>query len=102
VGTPNGTGHNASVGIGTNTDPQVFDPGTPGETENAGGNPSGDDPGQTVGTGNTTSSAGGSFVPLSRVIAAYETQATAALDRADVAPSVRALVRSYFDLLGNP
>jgi hypothetical protein len=77
----------------------VFDPGSAGETFNVGGNPTGNDPGQTVGQGNTTSGTGGSYVPVNQVIADYLAQATSALDQADIPPSMRALIQAYFDAL---
>jgi hypothetical protein len=74
----------------------VYDP---GEQLDAGGAGSGDDPGQTVGEGDTGSGRGGAHVPYGEVLADYEQRATRALDRAAVPPSLRALVRAYFDNL---
>lgn len=96
-GRPDGSGDNPSGGLDLSGDEAtVFDP---GDELDAGGSNTGTDPGQTVGRGNTGSSRGGSHVPYGRVLADYEARATRALDRADVPPSLRALVRAYFDNL---
>jgi hypothetical protein len=97
-GTPNGSGRNDAGDLQFG-DVEVFDPGTEGDELNTDGTPSGNDPGETVGRGNTASSAGGTFVPLGEVLAGYQARATAALDRTDIPPSVRVLVRAYFDRL---
>ena len=70
-----------------------------GDQIDAGGSSSGDDPGETVGEGDTGSGRGAAHVPYGEVLAEYEARATRALDRADVPPSLRALVRAYFDRL---
>ena len=97
-GRPDGSGDNASVGLGLDG-AEVFDPGAEGEQLDAGGDPTGRDPGETVGRSDTGSGTGASFVPLADVLADYENRATRTLERADIPPSVRALVRAYFDAL---
>jgi hypothetical protein len=98
AGTPNGSGNNPSVDL-TLGDVEIFDPGTPGEQIDAGGRPTGNDPGQTTGQGDTTSRAGGAYVPVADVLADYQARATEALESTDIPPSLRALVRDYFDRL---
>jgi hypothetical protein len=98
VGTPDGSGSNPSTDL-TFGDAEIFDPGTEGDRLDTPGTRTGDDPGQTAGRGNTSSNRGGAYVPLADVVADYEAQATEALGRADIPPSLRALVRAYFDQL---
>jgi hypothetical protein len=54
---------------------------------------------QTVGKGNGATNRGAEVVPLSDALAHYRSEATAALDRLDIPPSLRTLVRQYFDSL---
>jgi hypothetical protein len=100
-GTPNGKGGAGSLGDATgegNGEPTLYDPkGTNGETLNTGGSGNGES--ETVGKGNGQSGRGASFIPLSEALRRYQSQATAATDRGDLPPSLRALVRAYFDRL---
>jgi hypothetical protein len=100
VGRPNGSGNNPSVGLDTSgqNGPVVYDP---GDQLDAGGVNGGTDPGQTVGRGNGQTGSGAAFVPLSDVIADYRDRAGRAVERADIPPSQRDLVRDYFDTLAN-
>jgi hypothetical protein len=98
AGTPNGTGHNASVDIQT---AKVYSPITQGNGEQLNtpgplnGGPSGAQLGRTQGP----VVQGQASVPLTSVIGQYQSEATRALDGLDLPPSSRALVRSYFDSL---
>ncbi|MGH9243683.1 MAG: hypothetical protein ACRD29_05070, partial [Acidimicrobiales bacterium] len=98
VGNPDGSGFNPSVDLQFG-DVEIFDPGTPGDELDTGGTPTGTDPGETTGRGNTSSQAGGSYVPWGDVFSGYQRQATEALDRTSIPPSLRVLVREYFDRL---
>jgi hypothetical protein len=97
-GTANGTGNNASVGLQQAT---VYDPteGTDGEQIQLGGRP-GQGPTFNAGKGQGPSRATGARVPLERALPRYRAEATRALDSLDLPPSLRALVRAYFDSLG--
>jgi hypothetical protein len=86
------------VGIGTG-DATVFDPGSPGDQLNTDGNANGNDPGSTIGQGNAASGSGQGFVPVAQILAGFQAQLTAALEQADIPPSTRALIQSYFDAL---
>jgi hypothetical protein len=97
-GTPNGSGHNASVGLQSAT---VYDPiaGGDGEQINLGGRP-GQGPTTAAGRGQGQHRASGAQVPLERALPYYRAEATRALDSLNLPPSLRALVRAYFDSLG--
>ena len=97
-GTPNGSGHNASVGLQSAT---VYDPiaGGNGEQINLGGQP-GQGPTTAAGRGQGLHRASGAQVPLERALPHYRAEVTRALDTLNLAPSLRALVRAYFDSLG--
>lgn len=83
------------------SEPTLFDPtGADGEDLEAGGSPNGE-PGEVIGQGNGTTNRGSAQVPLSEAVANHEDQATAALERGDLPPSKRDLVRNYFDQLTN-
>jgi hypothetical protein len=78
----------------------VYDPSGAGGPELSTGGPVGAGPqGGTVGQGAGPNAAGPATTPLSDALGRYEPQATAALDRLDLPPSVRDLVRAYFDNL---
>jgi hypothetical protein len=98
VGRPNGSGHNASVGLQQAT---VYDPaqGGAGEQINLGGRP-GQGPTTIAGKGQGPTQTGGLRVPLDRALPRYRAEATRALDSLNLPPSLRALVRAYFDSLG--
>jgi hypothetical protein len=75
----------------------VFDPESgDGETLNAGGSPTGQ-PGEVIGQGNGSTNRGSARVPLSEALARYEDRATDAVERGELPPSQRDLIRSYFD-----
>jgi hypothetical protein len=77
----------------------VFDPtGEDGEDIDVGGAGSGD-PGETIGKGNGGSTAGQARTPLSKALARYQRQATRAIERGDLPPSMRSLIQAYFDQL---
>lgn len=97
-GTPNGSGHNASVGLQPAT---VYDPvpGGDGEQINLGGRP-GQGPTTAAGRGQGLNRVTGAQVPLERALPRYRSEATRALDSLNLPPSLRALVRAYFDSLG--
>ncbi len=96
MGTPNGSGDNASTGLDLSGDEAtVYDPGDDLAAEGGGQG----DAGETVGRGDTASGRGPARVPAAEVLDSYERRAITALERADVPPSVRALVRAYFDAL---
>ena len=100
VGTANGSGNNASVGLESAT---VYDPisGGNGEQINLGGRP-GQGPTTNAGRGQGLNRASGAQVPLERALPYYRAEATRALDSLNLPPSLRALVRAYFDSLGAP
>jgi hypothetical protein len=76
----------------------VYDPSASnGPDLNAGGPVGAGPTGGTVGQGAGPNTAGPASVPVSDALPRYEPQATAALDRLDLPPSVRDLVRAYFD-----
>ena len=52
-----------------------------------------------MGKGQGPTLAGGTFVPLSDALPRYRAEATRALDTLDIPPSLRALIRAYFDAL---
>jgi hypothetical protein len=82
----------------------VFDPpaGSNGDQLRANGR-SGQGRSETVGRGNGPTNRGESIVPLGQALDRYRSEATAALDQLDIPPSLRALVRQYFDSLeSNP
>jgi hypothetical protein len=54
-----------------------------------------------IGKTNGANGLGSSRVPLSQALPQYQSQATRALDGANIPPSVRELVRQYFSGLGN-
>jgi hypothetical protein len=76
-------------------DPPAFGQGE--QIDAGGGTGAGD--GETVGAGDGQTRAGGTRVPVADVIGRYSRQATAALDRPGVPPSVRDVVREYFERL---
>lgn len=83
--------------------PTVYDPTTADGPDLATGGTLNEGPqGATVGKEAGPNSAGTVGVPLSDALPRYEPRATAALDRLDLPPSVRDLVRAYFDGLGGP
>jgi hypothetical protein len=98
TGTPNGSGHNASVGLQSAT---VYDPiaGGSGEQVNLGGQP-GQGPTTAAGRGQGLNRVSGAQVPLERALPRYRAEATRALDSLNLPPSLRALVRAYFESLG--
>ena len=99
-GTANGSGDNASVGLQEGA--TVFDPddgSTDGDQLIAEGDAA-DGRNETVGKGDGATRRGGRIVPLADAFPTYDAEATTALDRLQVPPSVRALVRAYFDGLG--
>jgi hypothetical protein len=51
---------------------------------------------ETVGKGNTQSSKSNGTVPLSQALPKYQQRATAAVDQMQIPPSLRALVKAYF------
>ena len=99
AGTPNGTGHNASVDI---QKAKVFEPitGSDGQQLNATGK-LGQGPSTQIGKTDGPVTQGRAGVPLTSVLARYQAEATRALDGLDLPPSVRALVRAYFDSLNS-
>ncbi len=77
----------------------MFDPvGGDGDDLNTGGTGSGQ-PGETVGRGNGATTAGQARTPLSQALGRYREQATRAIERADLPPSLRDLIQAYFDQL---
>ena len=99
-GTANGSGDNASVGLQEGA--TVFDPddgSTDGDQLIAEGDAA-DGRNETMGKGDGATRRGGRIVPLADAFPTYDAEATTALDRLQVPPSVRALVRAYFDGLG--
>jgi hypothetical protein len=58
---------------------------------------SGAGPSETVGRGNAPTRVGSSRVPLRNALPAYRVEASRALNRLELSPSVRSLVRAYFD-----
>ena len=99
-GTANGSGDNASVGLQEGA--TVFDPddgSTDGDQLIAEGDAA-DGRNETVGKGDGATRRGGRIVPLADAFPTYDAEATTALDQLQVPPSVRALVRAYFDGLG--
>ena len=99
AGTPNGTGHNASVDVQT---AKLYDPiaSANGEQLNATGK-LGQGPSTQIGKSQGPVTQGRVGVPLTSVLGRYEAEATRALDGLDLPPSVRALVRAYFDSLNS-
>jgi hypothetical protein len=98
TGTAAGTGTNASIGLQTAT---VYDPnrkGTDGDQLNVTGRP-GNGQSQVVGQGNLTDPVNAPLVPLAQAFPRYREQASEALSRLDIPPSMRAVVRAYFDSL---
>ena len=79
----------------------VYDPiaGGDGEQINLGGRP-GQGPTTAAGRGQGLHRASGARVPLERALPYYRAEATRALDSLNLPPSLRALVRAYFDSLG--
>ena len=59
------------------------------------------DPGAPIGKSAGPITAGTARVPLSGALPAYAAQATTALDRLDLPPSVRDLVAAYFKALSD-
>lgn len=107
-GTPDGNRGGVGQGTGTAGDQAgqepdtatIFDPAefTDGETGAVGGGEQAGD-GSTIGITDGPTTAGGRTVPLVDALPEYRSQATQALDRAAVPPSVRSLVLAYFDAL---
>lgn len=98
AGTAAGTGRNASVGVQSAT---VYDPAvrsTDGEQIDVQGSP-GNGSGQVVGQGDLTDPANAPLVPLTQAFPRYQAQASEALSRLDIPPSMRAVVRTYFESL---
>jgi hypothetical protein len=99
AGTADGSGANASVGL---QEQSVFDPDNPtgpdGEQLNLGGS-QGQGRDRTIGKGQGPTAAGGTRIPLSQALPRYSAQATRALEGLNIPPSLRALVRAYFDSL---
>ena len=62
----------------------------------------GNGPGEVQGKRAGPNQASGAVVPISSVIGSYQAQATQALSSMAVPPSLRDLVRAYFDRLANP
>jgi hypothetical protein len=99
-GTADGSG-NSNVGRGASEETSIFDPTAIDEGDELDLDPNatdGDD--ETVGRTDGQTSRGEAYVPLSRALPRFVEQATRALDRAQVPPSLRAFVRAYFDRLG--
>jgi hypothetical protein len=94
-GTPDGSGNNGSGGPEEAT---VFDPqDATGPTDEVNADPNrSDGESETVGKSNTTSSSSGGAVPLSQALPKYQQRATAAVDQMQIPPSLRALVKAYF------
>jgi hypothetical protein len=100
AGTPNGTGHNPSVGLQTAT---VFEPppaGSDGQQLNAAG-PQGQGPSQAAGKADGPTQRNSAQVPLADVLPRYAAEATRALNQLNIPPSQRALVQSYFSSLAD-
>jgi hypothetical protein len=98
-GTAAGTGTNASTGLQEAT---IYDPnrkGTDGEQLNVAGRP-GEGPSRVVGQGNLVDPVNAPLVPLAQAFPSYRQRASEALTRLDIPPSMRAVVRAYFDSLG--
>jgi hypothetical protein len=98
-----GTGRPSGGSGGSGDEPvegSVFDPPAFGEGEEldaGGGTGTGD--GRTVGMEDGQTAGGAARVPVADVIERYAQQATTAVDRPGVPPSVRDLVRAYFEQL---
>lgn len=93
-----GSGQGDPTGSGAN-EPTLFDPtGAGGDDINVGGSGSGQ-PGETVGQGNGATTSGDARTPLSRVLSRYLAQATLAVERGDLPPSLRDVIQAYFDQL---
>ncbi|HEV8639215.1 MAG TPA: hypothetical protein VG370_33830, partial [Chloroflexota bacterium] len=71
---------------------------TDGEQINVGGKP-GEGPDRTIGKGQGPTLSGATRVPLQQALPRYRSEATRALDILDIPPSLRALVRAYFESL---
>jgi hypothetical protein len=78
---------------------EVFDPVAAGGDDQVQVTGTGDGESRTVGQADGPTQAGTRRTPVADLLPQYEAQATEALDRAAVAPSVRDLVRAYFDAL---
>ncbi|MGH9183472.1 MAG: hypothetical protein ACRDZ9_06650, partial [Acidimicrobiales bacterium] len=97
-GTPGGTGRNPSGGIQVGGDATIYDP-EAGDQLIVGGRPNAGGRSETVGRGDGPTRAGATRVPLADALPRYDAEATRALDRLAISPSLRALVRLYFDSL---
>jgi hypothetical protein len=78
---------------------EVFDPVAVGADDQVQVSGTGEGEGRTVGRADGPTQDGVRRTPVADVLPAYTAQATEALDRAAVPPSVRDLVRAYFDAL---
>ena len=96
-GRPNGSGNNASVGI--QSDPKIFDPAFTNGDQLLGDPLANDGPGEVQGKVAGANQAGGVVTPLAEALPRYAAQATEALDTLSIPPSLRDLVRAYFDQL---
>jgi hypothetical protein len=96
VGTPDGSGNN---GTGGPEEATVFDPQeATGPTTDVDVDPNrsaGES--ETVGKANAPSTKTNGAVPLSSALPKYSERATAAVDQMQIPPSVRALVKAYFE-----
>lgn len=92
-----GSGENASVGLARAT---VYDPIAEGQGDQVGlGGIAGTGPDRVVGRGQGPTRGGAVRVPLERALPRYRAEATRALQALDIPPSMRALVRAYFESL---
>ncbi|MGH9021838.1 MAG: hypothetical protein ACRDV9_01840, partial [Acidimicrobiia bacterium] len=92
-----GSGENASVGLQR---AMVYDPIAEGQGDQVGlGGIAGAGPDRVVGRGQGPTRSGAVRVPLERALPRYRTEATRALQALDIPPSMRALVRAYFESL---
>jgi len=96
-GRPNGSGNNASVGI--QSDPKIFDPAFTNGDQLLGDPLANGGPGEVQGKVAGANQAGGVVTPLAEALPRYAAQATDALDTLSIPPSLRDLVRAYFDQL---
>lgn len=96
-GSPEGTGAHASVGLQTTT---VYDPARSrqGRQVDVEGR-QGEGPSEITGKEQGPTRAGDALVPLERVFPRYRDEASRALATLDIPPSLRALVRAYFESL---
>jgi len=99
TGGPGGQGQ--GFGGGPPSTAKIFDPLLSGNQEvQVQGQDSGQSSGERLDTTDGPTGRGTTQVPLSQALPSYRQEATRALDSLEISPSVRSLVRTYFDSLG--